>query len=306
MIELQNVTKRYDNASVVDDVSFGIGRGEFCVLVGRSGSGKTSLLKMINRLLPITAGSIRFDGHDVMQMPAETLRRRIGYVIQSIGLFPHWTIAANIATVPSLLKWPRPKIADRVRELLTLLRLDAAIYADKYPHQLSGGEQQRVGIARALAADPDVLLMDEPFGALDPVTRPALRDELHRLQRDTAKTIIFVTHDMDEALVLADRIALLDHGRLTQIGTPTEILERPANDFVRDFIGRTDRGLKLLSVHRVGDRLRRGGSVAGEPIDPSLSLKDALSEMILRRTDQLPVRGPDGREGSISLDDLIA
>jgi osmoprotectant transport system ATP-binding protein len=306
MIEMKDVSKSYGGRPVVDGVSLTVAKGDFCVLIGSSGCGKSTTLKMINRLVPLTRGSIRVGDEDVMRVPVEVLRRRIGYAIQSIGLFPHWTVEDNIATVPRLLRWPRARVRDRVVELLELLRLDPEEYRSKYPHQLSGGQQQRVGVARALAADPAVLLMDEPFGALDPLTRDDLQVELACIQKAMCKTIIFVTHDIDEALRLASSIAIMHQGRIIQFGPPLEILERPANDFVRDFVGRSDIGLKLLAVRKVADRLRRGEVSEGEPIDAHLPLRGALSQMIARRTDRLPVRGPDGRPaGTVALTDLV-
>ena len=305
MIEIIDVSKSYGDRHVVDRVSFTVPEGHFCVLIGSSGCGKSTTLKMINRLVPLTTGSILVGGEDVMTVPVERLRRRIGYAIQSIGLFPHWTVEDNIATVPRLLNWPRARVRDRVTELLHLLHLHPQEYRSKYPYQLSGGQQQRVGVARALAGDPDVLLMDEPFGAADPVTRDVLQSELARIHRETGKTIIFVTHDVDEALRLATSIAIMHQGRLVRFGTPLEILEHPMSDFVRDFIGGRDIGLKLLAVHKVADRLRRG-EVEGEPIDADLTLRDALSQMIARHTETLPVRGQDGRNvGTLALADLV-
>jgi osmoprotectant transport system ATP-binding protein len=266
---------------------------------------------MINRLISIDAGTIRVDGEDIRTIPPEALRRRIGYAIQSTGLFPHWRVADNIATVPRLLGWARARIDDRVTELLELLRLDPPVYRDKYPHQLSGGEQQRVGVARALAADPDLLLMDEPFAAVDPITRDALQGEIVRIHRATRKTIVFVTHDIEEALRLATVIAMLDSGRLAQSGTPLEILENPASDFVRDFVGRETFGLRLLSVRKVADRMRprdaaNGEAVEGEPVSADMPLRDALAAMTARRTDRLPVVDTSGRPaGSIALADLV-
>jgi osmoprotectant transport system ATP-binding protein len=305
MIALEGVTKCYDGRAVVADLSLTVERGELCALVGSSGSGKSTTLKMINRLVPLTSGRILIDGADITGVPVEALRRRIGYAIQSIGLFPHWRVEDNIATVPRLLKWPERRVAERVAELIELLRLDSEMRR-KYPHQLSGGQQQRVGVARALAADPDLLLMDEPFGALDPITRDALQGELARIHKATGKTIVFVTHDMDEALRLAGRIALLHEGRLVQAGTPLEILEWPASDFVRDFVGRAEHGIKLLSVRRVADRLRPGEAAEGEPIHAQTPLKEALSQMISRHAQRLPVQGEDGaRLGAIRLSDIV-
>ena len=256
MIELDQVSRDFGGFRAVEDVTLDVARGEFLVLIGASGSGKSTLLQLMNRLLEATSGTIRLDGQDIAGMRPEMVRRQMGYVIQGGGLFPHWTVERNIATVPALLGWTRERIDARVSELLDLLQLDAARLRLAYPHMLSGGQQQRVGVARALAANPAVLLMDEPFGALDPVTRADLQAELRRIHRETETTIVFVTHDMDEALGLGSRIALIDRGRLVQVGTPLEILTRPANDFVRDFIGHHDRGLKLLSVQHAADRLR--------------------------------------------------
>jgi osmoprotectant transport system ATP-binding protein len=306
MIEIDAVTKSYSGRTVVDRLSLSVDRGAFCVLLGSSGCGKSTTLRMINRLIPIDSGVIRVGGEDVTQIPAEALRRRIGYAIQSIGLFPHWTIEDNIATVPRLLNWRPARVRDRVTELLELFRLDPTIYRSKFPHQLSGGEQQRVGVARALAADPELLLMDEPFAAVDPITRDALQAELARIHRSTGKTIVFVTHDIEEALRLATVIAIMDRGHIGQLGTPIEILEQPANDFVRDFVGRQGLGLKLLSVRKVADRLRRGEPAEGEPLSLDASLSEALSAMTARRADRLPVRDNEGRHvGIIALADLV-
>ncbi|HTV46630.1 MAG TPA: ABC transporter ATP-binding protein [Stellaceae bacterium] len=306
MIALDHVTKRYDGRAVVDDLTLEIAAGELCVLLGSSGCGKSTTLRMINRLVTADAGTIRVGGDDVTRLPAEMLRRRIGYAIQSTGLFPHWNVADNIATVPRLLKWPAARVGARVDELLALLRLDPGAYRGKFPHQLSGGEQQRVGVARALAADPELLLMDEPFAAVDPITRDALQGELARIHRTTQKTIVFVTHDIEEALRLATSIAIMERGRIAQFGTPVELLEHPASDFVSDFVGRQGLGLKLLSVRRVADRVRHGESAAGEPLAADASLRDALSAMAQRRTDRLPVADAAGQAlGIITLPDLV-
>jgi osmoprotectant transport system ATP-binding protein len=306
MIELDHVTKRYDGRSVVDDLSLDIPAGEFCVLLGSSGCGKSTTLRMINRLVAADGGTVRVGGENVAQMPVETLRRRIGYAIQSTGLFPHWTVEDNIATVPRLLKWPGPRVADRVTELLETFRLDPANYRRKYPHQLSGGEQQRVGVARALAADPELLLMDEPFAAVDPITRDALQGELAHIHRATQKTIVFVTHDIEEALRLATSIAIMDKGRVAQLGSPLDLLEHPASEFVSDFVGHQGLGLKLLSVRTVGDRIRHGESAPGEPLPLDASLRDALSAMTTRRSDRLPVADAQGLAvGVITLSDLV-
>ena len=306
MIQLHQVGKSFGAVTAVDDVSLTIARGELVVLIGASGSGKSTLLKIINRLVEHDRGRVLFLGAEIRSFKPEHLRRRMGYAIQSIGLFPHWTVARNVATVPELLGWPAARIAARVDELLTLLGLDPAGYRSRYPHQLSGGQQQRVGVARALAADPEVLLMDEPFGALDPVTRLALQQELARVHQASGKTIVLVTHDIEEALRLATRIVLLDHGRVVQAGTPAQLLEQPANAFVSDFIGRSDLGLKLLALQTVAERLRAGEVVEGEPVAASLSLREALSLFVLRRADRLPVVDAQGRPlGAIHFADLL-
>ena len=306
MIELEHVGKAYGDRPIVEDLSLTVPEGAFCVLLGPSGCGKSTTLRMINRLVPFDSGAIRVGGKDVRAVPPEELRRRIGYAIQSIGLFPHWRVEDNIATVPRLLQWPRQRVRDRVTELLQLLRLDAETYRGKYPHQLSGGEQQRVGVARALAGDPDVLLMDEPFAAVDPVTRTVLQEEMLRIQRATGKTIVFVTHDIEEALRLASVIAVMEKGRLAQWGRPVDILERPASGFVAEFVGGDGAELKLLSLRSVADRLRSGESADGEPLSVDASLRDALAAMAARRVQRLPVVDAQGRPlGAINLADLV-
>jgi osmoprotectant transport system ATP-binding protein len=249
VIRLEHVTKRYPNGHMaVEDLSLAVADGEICVLVGPSGCGKTTTMRMINRLIEPTSGRILLDDEDVTQADPVELRRRIGYVIQQIGLFPHLTIAQNVGTVPQLLGWSRARTRARVDELLDLVGLEPATYRDRYPAQLSGGQRQRVGVARALGADPTVLLMDEPFGAIDPITRERLQDEFLRLQDEVRKTVVFVTHDVEEAVKLGDRIAILEVGGvLAQHDTPAEILGNPATDFVADFVG-ADRALKRLKV----------------------------------------------------------
>jgi osmoprotectant transport system ATP-binding protein len=306
VIELDGVSRRFGAFTAIDGVSLTVGDGEILVLIGASGSGKSTLLQLINRLQDATAGTIRLNGEDVVDIPPEQLRRQMGYVIQGGGLFPHWTVGRNIATVPNLLGWTREHVEARVTELLALLRLDDARLRDAYPHMLSGGQQQRVGVARALAAHPAVLLMDEPFGALDPVTRAELQAELRRIHKETGCTIVFVTHDMDEALSLATRIAIIDAGRLVQAGTPLELLTRPANEFVTGFIGRSDRGLKLLAVQRVGDRFRPGEHAQGDPVAADQPLSAALSEMVTNGSDRLPVVDDAGVAlGAVFLADLV-
>ena len=306
MIELERVSRVFGGFRAVDDVSLRVEDGEILVLIGASGSGKSTILQLMNRLQEASSGTIRFRGEDIGSIRPDLLRRQMGYVIQTGGLFPHWTVERNIATVPALLGWTADRIAARVDELMALLRLDAARLRLAYPHMLSGGQQQRVGVARALAAHPALLLMDEPFGALDPVTRAELQAELRRIHRETGCTIVFVTHDMDEALGLASRIAIIDAGRLVQLGTPLELLTQPANDFVRDFIGRDNLGLKLLSVQSASDRLRPGGAAGGTPIQADAKLSAALSEMVTRGADRLPVVDGEGRPaGALFLEDLV-
>ncbi|WP_024303849.1 ABC transporter ATP-binding protein [Pseudogulbenkiania sp. MAI-1] len=306
MIEFSRVSKMFDGRKAVDELDLVIPQGELAVLIGTSGSGKSTTLKMINRLVEHDAGTLRFAGEDVRHFRPETLRRRMGYAIQSIGLFPHWTVEQNIATVPQLLNWPKPRIRDRVTELLELLHLEPEQYRGRFPHQLSGGQQQRVGVARALAADPDVLLMDEPFGALDPVTRAALQEELRRIHALSGKTIVLVTHDIDEALGLGQRIVLMEQGRIVQQGRPLELLSHPASDFVRDFVGRSDIGIKLLALDHVAGRTRRGEKVDGEPIASGATLREALSAFVTRRVDRLPVVDEQGRPaGVLHFSDLL-
>jgi osmoprotectant transport system ATP-binding protein len=260
---------------------------------------------MINRLIPASSGTIRVDGEDVARFRPESLRRRMGYVFQSIGLFPHWTVERNISTVPELLGWPAAKSRERTTELLALLKLDPERFRGKYPHQLSGGEQQRIGVARALAAHPEILLMDEPFGALDPITRAALQEEIARIHAESRTTIVFVTHDMSEALKLATRIAVLERGHLVQTATPLELLRKPATDFVREFVGREDLGLRLLSLQPVASRLRAAETAPGDPVAATASLREALSEMIARGSDRIAVVDADGRSlGVLTLADL--
>ncbi|MET8843056.1 ABC transporter ATP-binding protein [Streptomyces rubiginosohelvolus] len=248
MIRFEHVTKRYaDGTTAVDDLSFEVAEGELVTLVGPSGCGKTTTMKMVNRLIEPTEGVIFLDGDDISTIDPVELRRRIGYVIQQVGLFPHKTVLENTATVPHLLGWKRGKGRERAAELLDLVGLDPSVYGDRYPEQLSGGQRQRVGVARALAADPPVLLMDEPFGAVDPVVRERLQNEFLKLQAQVRKTVLFVTHDIEEAVRLGDRIAVYGQGRIEQFDSPATVLGAPATPYVADFVG-ADRGLKRLSV----------------------------------------------------------
>jgi osmoprotectant transport system ATP-binding protein len=256
VVAFEHVTKRYGGPGVppaVNDLSLVVPAGEICVRVGPSGCGKTTSMKMVNRLIEPTSGRITIGGQDVMSLPAVELRRRIGYVIQQVGLFPHLTIGDNVAVVPRLLRWKASRVGERTEELLELVGLEPGVYRSRYPNELSGGERQRVGVARALAADPPVMLMDEPFGAVDPIRRDRLQNEFLRLQEKVRKTIIFVTHDVDEAIKMGDRIAILQRGGvLAQYDTPAAVLANPASEFVERFVG-ADRGLKRLSLARVGD-----------------------------------------------------
>ncbi|ELQ6063330.1 ABC transporter ATP-binding protein [Cronobacter sakazakii] len=288
MIEFKQVSKFYNGGTAVKDLSLTFAEGAFSVLIGTSGSGKSTTLKMINRLVEHDAGEIRFAGEEIRQFSPEALRRRMGYAIQSVGLFPHWTVAQNVATVPQLLKWPKARIQARVDELLALLGLAPDAFRDRYPHQLSGGQQQRVGVARALAADPEVLLMDEPFGALDPVTRSALQQEMRRIHQLLGRTIVLVTHDIDEALGLAEHLVLMDNGEVVQQGAPLALLTAPRNDFVRDFFGRSELGVRLLSLKQVGDFIEPG-MADGAPVAETLTLREAMSVFVERQCEALSV-----------------
>jgi osmoprotectant transport system ATP-binding protein len=291
-IVFDHVTKQYvgRDSAALDDLSLEIPAGTFCVLVGPSGGGKTTALKMVNRLIPFDSGDIRIDGRSVRDLPLTELRRGIGYVIQQIGLFPHQTVGENIATVPRLLGWPKQRIAERTHELLALVGLEADD-AERYPAQLSGGQRQRVGLARALAADPPLLLMDEPFGALDPITRFRLQNELRRLQHNVGKTVIFVTHDVDEAIRMGDRIAILrEGGVLAQYDTPDAILAHPADEFVAQFIGE-DRALRRLALRTLRDVTLEPGSQSepGSRVSPDTTVRNAVSLMLETGDEQLVV-----------------
>jgi osmoprotectant transport system ATP-binding protein len=306
-IVFDHVTKRYEgrDAAAVEDLSLEIPAGSFCVLVGPSGGGKTTALKMVNRLIPFDSGEIRIDGRNIEELPLTELRRGIGYVIQQIGLFPHMTIGENIATVPRLLGWEKQRQRARSGELLELVGLDAAD-ANRYPSQLSGGQRQRVGLARALAADPPLLLMDEPFGALDPITRHRLQTELRRLHRDVGKTIIFVTHDIDEAIQMGDRIAILrEGGVLAQYDTPDAILAHPADDFVAQFIG-GDRALRRLALRTVGEvPLESHPDAASDHwVASDTTVRNAVSLMLELKTDRLAVKDGDRILGTFRISDV--
>ncbi|WP_423747005.1 ABC transporter ATP-binding protein (plasmid) [Haladaptatus sp. SPP-AMP-3] len=309
MITFENVTKVYPDETVaIEDITFEVERGTTTVFVGPSGCGKTTTMTLVNRLEEPTEGTVYYDGTDIQELEKVELRRDIGYVIQEIGLFDHMTVGENVATVPELRGWDEDRIDGRVNELLELMGLPPATYRNQYPSALSGGQQQRVGVARALAADPDVILMDEPFGALDPITRAELQDEFLEIQERIDTTILFVTHDINEALKMGDKIAVFDVGELVQYGTPREILENPANDFVREFIG-DNRALKELQITRVEEIMRpatvdsepqaaavdggtsdaEAASVADVHVSPTDSAEVALSRMIETDTEALRV-----------------
>ncbi|MDY7432712.1 choline ABC transporter ATP-binding protein OpuBA [Bacillus sp. V26] len=286
MLTLKNVSKTYKGGKkAVNSVNLEIEKGEFICFIGPSGCGKTTTMKMINRLIEPSAGQIFIDGENIMEQDPVELRRKIGYVIQQIGLFPHMTIQQNISLVPKLLKWPEQQRKERARELLKLVDMGPE-YLDRYPHELSGGQQQRIGVLRALAAEPPLILMDEPFGALDPITRDSLQEEFKKLQKTLHKTIVFVTHDMDEAIKLADRIVILKGGEIVQIGTPDDILRNPANEFVEEFIGK-ERLIQSSSpdVERV-DQIMSTHPVT---ITADKTLSEAIQLMRQERVDSLLV-----------------
>ncbi|MCF7890028.1 betaine/proline/choline family ABC transporter ATP-binding protein [Candidatus Bipolaricaulota bacterium] len=267
MIKLENVKKVYqDGTEAVKGVTFEIKEGELCVLLGPSGCGKTTTMKMINRLIPITEGHIYIDGTDNREMDENELRREMGYAIQEIGLFPHMTVGENIATVPTLKKWSDEEKKERARNLLNLMGMDPDEFIDKYPSELSGGQRQRVGVARSLGADPPIMLMDEPFGAIDPITRDRLQDEFLKIQNEIQKTIVFVTHDINEAIKMGDKVALLKEGKLIQYSQPAELLAAPKNRFVRDFVG-SDRTLKSLRLMKVDEAMKESPRVVKEDQD---------------------------------------
>jgi osmoprotectant transport system ATP-binding protein len=290
MIEFNNVTKIYKSANkkvkAVDNISMQIEKGNICVLLGPSGCGKTTLLRMVNRLIPLTSGTIKVNGNDTENMDIIQLRRSIGYVIQQNGLFPNMTIEENICVVPKLLGWDRIKMKKRYNELMDMMGLNPDEFRKRFPHELSGGQQQRIGVARALAADPPVMLMDEPFGALDPVIRERIQNEFLRIQKEVKKTIVFVSHDIDEAIRLGDKIAILKSGQIMQYDTPDNILANPKNKFVQDFIGE-DRAIKRLTLLTVRDLIKKfeglrnkGTKDLSETISINENLRTALSKLL--------------------------
>ncbi|MFF5919080.1 ABC transporter ATP-binding protein [Streptomyces flavochromogenes] len=309
MIRFEHVTKRYpDGTTAVDDLSFEVAEGELVTLVGPSGCGKTTTMMMVNRLVEPTSGRVLVDGQDIADVDPVALRRKIGYVIQQVGLFPHRTVLDNTATVPALLGWKKAAARARAAELLDLVGLDPAVYGSRYPAQLSGGQRQRVGVARALAADPPVLLMDEPFGAVDPVVRERLQNEFLALQATVRKTVLLVTHDIEEAVRMGDRMAVYGQGRIEQFDAPATVLGAPATPYVADFVG-SDRGLKRLAVTPVTEAdlepVPAGGPAATDtpgsrdgapdPVPLGTSLKDALAVLLQHDKGRLMVTGDDGR-----------
>jgi osmoprotectant transport system ATP-binding protein len=306
MITVENLTKQYGATTVVDAVSLAVERNSITVVVGTSGSGKSTLLRMINRLVEPTGGRVLIDGQDTTGEPAHLLRRRIGYAIQGHGLFPHRTVFENIATVPRLLRWQASRIRARVEELLNVFQLDPAKYAAAFPHQLSGGQQQRVGVARALAAEPAVLLMDEPFGALDPIIRAKAQDDLLDIQRRFGTTIVLVTHDMDEAFRLGDRVAVMSQGRLLQYDRPAVLLTRPADPFVSRMTGVSDRAMRLLSLTTAAEAALPGNS-DGPAVAATASLREVLSELLWRGAESAAVVDENGKRcGVLTVGAILA
>jgi osmoprotectant transport system ATP-binding protein len=305
-IAFHEVTKIFGLTRALKNFSLEIDGGAFCVLIGPSGCGKSTALRMINAMIRPDQGRISIGGEDIAELDPVLLRRRIGYVIQSVGLFPHWTIAQNIATVPKLLGWSKLRQAGCVEEMAELLGIEHALL-ERSPHELSGGQQQRIGVARALAADPEIMLMDEPFAALDPTSRAKLQAELQRIHARSKKTIVFVTHDMDEALRLATQMVVMDHGHIVQSGAPLEILRNPANSLVAEFLGGESLQSRLLGRLPVRDRSRRRETGAAVTIAADASLRQALDLMLATRATSLAVVGEDGTpQGEIDIADIIA
>jgi len=301
MLEFRNIRKVFKNKTVINDISFTVNKGEFVVIVGQSGCGKTTTLKMINRLISPTSGSISLDGKNILKEDTIKLRRNMGYVIQQTGLLPHMTVGENIGIIPMLEKWPEDKILERTTELLKMVGMQPEEYVDRYPCELSGGQQQRIGVARAWATNPDVILMDEPFSALDPITRNQLQDELFNLQEEYKKTIIFVTHDMDEALKLGDRICIMKDGNIVQFDTPEEILNNPADDFVKEFIGKN-------RIWQQPGFIKAKDIMITEPITTSgnRTVVQALEIMKANKVDSLLIINKEDKiEGIITIKDII-
>lgn len=313
ILEFKNITKTYseNDKPAVNNLNLDIYDGEIVVLVGPSGCGKTSTMKMINRLIDPTEGKIILEGEDISKIDPLKLRQDIGYVIQNVGLFPHMTVAQNIATAPNLKKWPKKKTRARVDKLLKLVGLEPSDFRKRLPAHLSGGQQQRIGVARALAADPPIMLMDEPFGALDPITRAHLQSEFLKIQQDVNKTILFVTHDMDEAVKMGDKIVVMRDGKIVQYGTPIELLQTPADSFIANLTGQ-DRAIKMLTLISVEEILNKIGDTTSQETETknsilnTCSLKTALLKMLDARITQLSVYNEDDQEiGTLTLDQIV-
>lgn len=298
MISLEGVSKHYGDFKAVNDISLTVEKAEFLVVLGPSGSGKSTLLRLINKMIERDGGEIRVEGQDIDSVKAEDLRKSIGYVIQSIGLFPHMDVKKNIATVPKLLKWEEEKIDQRVDEMLDLVGLKPEDYKDKRPSELSGGEAQRIGVARAMASNPDILLMDEPFGAVDPINRLRIQKEFRKIQRQLKKTVVFVTHDIDEALLLADRICIMKEGEIVQVDSPEKIISSPKNDFVKDFF-KGEGILTILSRKPAIDYIEPIKK-DGEALDEDATLREALVKMLATGEERLALS-----EGSVSWDRIL-
>ncbi|WP_116082820.1 ABC transporter ATP-binding protein [Tropicimonas sp. IMCC34011] len=305
MIEIDGITKRFGETLAVDSVTMTVETGTITVIVGTSGSGKTTLMRMINRLEEPTSGEVRINGERTADTPPHLLRRRIGYAIQGHGLFPHHTVARNIAAVPRLLGWDRKTIDARVDELLSLFGMEPAAFRSRYPQELSGGQQQRVGVARALASRPDLLLMDEPFGALDPIIRARAQEDLRDIQRKLGSTIVLVTHDMEEAIRLGDMVGVMDGGRLVQYASPEEIVARPATGFVADMVGDAERPMRLLSLIPAAEIVEEGRA-DGAPLPQDATLRDALSACLWSGRDAVPLGREGQAPGRVTLDGIRA
>lgn len=299
MIKINNVTKKYGDFTAVDKLSLTVNKAEFLVILGPSGCGKSTLLRLINKMIDRNGGEIQVNGEDIDTVKGEELRKKIGYVIQSTGLFPHMDVKKNIATVPNLLNWEEKKISKRVDEMLTLVGLQPEKYKDKKPSELSGGEAQRIGVARAIASDPDILLMDEPFGAVDPINRLRLQKEFRKIQRELKKTVVFVTHDIDEALLLADRICVMNKGEIVQLDTPENIVLHPKNDFVSDFF-KGEGILTILSRKPAVDYANESVILEEESLDKNATLREVLTDMLTTGKEQVALVN-----GSISWDSIL-
>ncbi|ETX14175.1 ATP-binding protein [Roseivivax halodurans JCM 10272] len=305
MIEIDALTKIYGETRAVDAVSMTVETSSITAIVGTSGSGKTTLLRMVNRLVEPSSGEVRINGERTADMAPYKLRRRIGYAIQGHGLFPHHSVGRNIGAVPRLLGWSKKDIRARVDELLELFGMEPDAFRDRFPHELSGGQQQRVGVARALASRPDLMLMDEPFGALDPIIRARAQEDLRRIQRQLGSTIMLVTHDMDEAIRLGDRVAVMDGGKLVQYAPPEEIVSRPASDFVAEMVGDNERPIRLLALIPVADAMEEGNA-EGPAVAATASLRDALAMGLWSARDALPVERDGEVVGRVTMDAIRA